>query len=80
MLKLGEALDRLTSEAGNPAPGQVAPEDYERFAALGYVGRMTAATTGSNADLTDPKDKSGAGDTRSAAESILKKYMKRPRK
>jgi len=65
--KLGEALDRLTSGARIPAPGQVAPEDYERFAALGYVGRVTVAAAGSNADLADPKDKSGILETYRAA-------------
>mgnify|MGYP003042701874 CR=1 FL=1 len=59
VLKLGDALDRLTSGAKIPPPGHVAPQDYERFAALGYVGRVTAATAGSNADRADPKDKSG---------------------
>ncbi len=67
VLKLGEALDRLTSGTTIPAPGQVAPEDYERFAALGYVGRVTAATAGSNADRADPKDTSGVLETYRAA-------------
>jgi choline-sulfatase len=67
VLKLGEALDRLTSGAKIPAPGQVAPGDYERLAALGYVGRVTGATAGSNADLADPKDKSGVLETYRAA-------------
>ena len=67
VLKLGEALDRLTSGARIPPPGHVAPQDYERFAALGYVGRVTAAAAGSNADLADPKDKSGVLETYRAA-------------
>ena len=46
MRQLGEALDRLTSGATVPPPGSVVPEDYERFAALGYVGRVKAAAGG----------------------------------
>jgi tetratricopeptide (TPR) repeat protein len=67
VLKLGEALDRLTSGSTIPAPGPVAPEDYERFAALGYVGRLSAATAGSDVDLADPKDESGLVETYRAA-------------
>ena len=67
MLKLGDALDRLTSGAEIPPPGHVAPQDYERFAALGYVGRVTAATAGSDADRADPKDKSGVLESYRAA-------------
>lgn len=67
VLKLSDALDRLTSGAKIPPPGHVASQDYERFAALGYVGRVTAATAGSNADLADPKDKSGVLESYRAA-------------
>ena len=48
VLKLGDALDRLASGPRIPPPGQVAPQDYERFSALGYVGRVTAATAEPN--------------------------------
>jgi choline-sulfatase len=67
VLKLGEALDRLTSGTKIPAPGQVSPEDYERFAALGYAGRVIVGTAESNADLADPKDSSGVLETYRAA-------------
>jgi choline-sulfatase len=67
VLKLSEALDRLTAGAGIPPPGRVAPQDYERFAALGYVGRVTAATAGPDADRADPKDRSGVLESYRAA-------------
>ena len=68
VLKFGEALDRLTSGLTIPPPGHVAPQDYERFAALGYVGRVTtAATADSNAVRADPKDTSGVLETYRAA-------------
>ncbi len=68
MRKLGEALDRLTSGSKIASPGDVAPEDYERYASLGYVGSVTAAPgAGSNAGRADPKDTSAVLETYRAA-------------
>ena len=66
--KLSEGLDRLTSGSKIASPGDVAAEEYERYAALGYVGSVTAAAdAGSNADRADPKDTSGVLETYRAA-------------
>jgi arylsulfatase A-like enzyme/Flp pilus assembly protein TadD len=66
--KLREALDRLTSGSKVAVPADVAPEDYERYAALGYVGSVAAAAgAGSNAVRADPKDTVGVLETYRAA-------------
>ncbi len=52
------AVDRLLAGSSLEAPGQVAEEDRERLAALGYVGRGGDVAVNTAADsLPDPKDK-----------------------
>jgi arylsulfatase A-like enzyme/Flp pilus assembly protein TadD len=60
--ELGKALDRLTLEAALQPPDRVAPEDFERLATLGYVRRVTVAST-ERTDNADPKDMSGLLET-----------------
>ena len=63
-----KALDRLTSGSKIASPGDVSPEDYERYAALGYVGSVTAAAgAATNAVRADPKDTSAVLETYRAA-------------
>ncbi|OGA44995.1 MAG: hypothetical protein A3G25_18355 [Betaproteobacteria bacterium RIFCSPLOWO2_12_FULL_63_13] len=55
--RLREALDQLTAATTVPPPAEVAPDEYERLAALGYVGAVTGGAAASSADRPDPKDR-----------------------